>query len=153
MLSGKLIHLIEVHHQDIADRFIREIWRHPELVHLRRLPESELRERGKALLENLGGWLAARNNEDLMKQQEAVGKRRFEQSVPLHEAVRALCIIKDNMVDFIEEQGIPKDSLGLYAEEEMEHRIGRFFDDLIIRTICGYEAAWHKAEHAAVHAA
>lgn len=153
MLSGKLIRLIEVHHQDIADRIIREIWRHPELVHLRRLPESELRERGKALLENLGDWLAAKNNEDLMKQQEAVGKRRFEQSVPLHEVVRALCIIKENMVDFIEEQGIPKDSLGLYAEEEMEHRIGRFFDDLIVRTICGYETAWHKAEHAAVYTA
>jgi hypothetical protein len=145
MLSGKLIHLIEVHHQDITDRFIREIWRHPDLVHLRRLPESELRERGQTLLENLGYWLASGNEDELMKNQEAVGKRRFEQSIPLHETVRALSVIRENMVDFIEEQGIPKDSLGLYAEEEMEHRIARFFDNLTVRTIRGYEAAWHKA--------
>jgi hypothetical protein len=148
MLSGKLIHLIEVHHKDITDRIIREIWRHPDLVHIRRLPESELRERGQALLENLGYWLASRNEEELAMQ-EAVGKRRFEQSIPLDEVVRALCVIKDNMVDFIEEQGIPKDSLGLYAEEEMEHRIGRFFDSLIVHTIRGYQAASHKAAHAA----
>jgi hypothetical protein len=149
MLSGKLIHLIEVHHQDITDRIFREILRHPELVHLRRLPESELRERAQTLLENLGYWLASRNEDELVKVQEAVVKRRFEQSIPLHETVRALCVIKENMVDFIEEQGIPKDSLGLYAEEEMEHRIGRFFDSLIVYTIRGYETAWHRA---AMHA-
>lgn len=148
MLSGKLIHLIEVHHQDISDRIIREIWRHPDLVHLRRLPESELRERGQTLLENLGYWLASGNEEELAKAQEVVGKRRFEQSIPLDEVVRVLCVIKDNMVDFLEEQGIPKDSLGLYAEEEMEHRIGRFFDTLIVRTVRGYQAASHKATHA-----
>jgi hypothetical protein len=148
MLSGKLIHLIEVHHQDITDRIIREIWRHPDLVHLRRLPESELRERGQTLLENLGYWLASGNEEELGKAQEAVAKRRFEQSIPLDEVVRALCVIKDNMIDFIEEQGIPKDTLGLYAEEEMEHRIGRFFDTLIVRAVHGYQAAAHRTVHA-----
>jgi hypothetical protein len=153
MLSGKLIHLIEVHHQDISDRIIREIWRHPDLVHLRRLPEAELRERGQNLLENLGYWLASGNEDELVRVHEAVGKRRFEQSIPLYEVVRALCVIKENMVDFIEEQGIPKDSLGLYAEEEMEHRIGRFFDTLIVYTVRGYETAWHRAAHATAQTA
>ena len=153
MLSGKLIHLIEVHHQDITNRIIREIWRHPDLVHIRRLPESELRERGQSILENLGYWLASGNEEELARTQEAVGKRRFEQSIPLDEVVRALCVIKYNMVDFIEEQGIPKDSLGLYAEEEMEHRIGKFFDTLVVHTIRGYQAATHKAAPVAVQTA
>jgi len=100
-------------------------------------------------LENLGAWLASKSDE-VRKKQEIIGKRRFEESIPLSEVVGALCIIKDNMVDFIEEQGIPKDTLGLYAEEEMEHRIGRFFDDLIVHTVRGYEAVWHKVEHPAI---
>lgn len=149
MLSGKLVHLIETHHKEISDRIIREIWRHPDLTHLRQLPEAELRERAQTLLENLGHWLVSGNMMELAKTQEVVGKRRFEQSIPLHEAVRALCLIKENMVDFIEEQGIPRDTLGLYAEEELEHRIGRFVDTLIIHLVRGYEAAWHKAAHAA----
>ena len=153
MLSGRLIHLIEAHHQAIADRIVREIWRHPELAHVRRLPEAELRERAQFLIENLGYWLATRNNEEFLKVQEAVAKRRFAELIPMYEVVRALCVIKDNMVDFVEEQGNPKDSLGLYAEEELERRVGRFFDDLIVHTVRGYEAAWHRAERVATQTA
>jgi hypothetical protein len=71
-----------------------------------------------------------------------MGKRRFQQSVPLHEVVRAFCVIKESMVAFIEEEGIPSDPLGLYAEEQMQHRIGRFFDTLIVHPVRGYETAW-----------
>lgn len=145
MLSGKLIHLIEAHHKEINDRIMRELWRNPDLEHLRRLPESEMRERAQGILENLGYWLAAGNSEELAKQQEAIGKKRFEQSVPLHESVLALCILKEKMIDFIEEQGIPRDALAVYAEEEMEHRMGRFFDIMIIQMVRGYENAWRKA--------
>lgn len=149
MLSGKLIQLIESHPREITERVLREIWRDPDLMHLHRLPEAELRERGQLLLENFGLWLTGRNEEEFIKEQEAIGKLRFEQGVPLHEAIRALCIIKYNIIDFLEEQGIPKDPLGLYAEEELEHRIGRFFDILIFHMVRGYEVAWHRAVRAA----
>lgn len=149
MLSGKLIQLIEAHHKNISDRVIREIGRHPDLVHLSRLPEVELRERSQTLLENLGYWLASGSEEELARSQEAVGKRRFEQSIPLHEVIRALCLTKEYTLDFLDERGLPEDVLGVYAEEELEHRIGRFFDTLIIHTVHGYEIAWHKATQAA----
>ena len=150
MLSGKLIHLIEVHHKDITDRIMREILRHPDLVYLRRLPEAELRERGQTILENLGYWLKAGNEEEIAIKQEAVGRTRFEAEIPLHEAVRALCIVKDKMIEFLEDQGIPRDTLAMYAEEELEHRVSRFFDVLIVHLIRGYEAAWRRsAAHAA----
>jgi hypothetical protein len=150
MLSGKLIHLIEAHYKEITNRIIREIWRHPDLVQLRRLPEAELRERSQIILENFGGWLASEKEESLAKQQETIGMLRYEQGVPLDEVVRALCLIKYNIVDFVEEQGIPKDPLGLYAEEELEHRISRFFDTLIIHVVRGYQLAWHRAAHVAL---
>jgi hypothetical protein len=37
----------------------------------------------------------------------------------------------------------------LYAEEELERRVGRFFDELTIHMVRGYETAWHRAAHAA----
>jgi len=150
MLSGKLIRLVEAHHKEITNRIIREMWRHPGLAHLRRLPEAELRERCQIILENFGDWLASEKEEELAKQQEAVGALRYEQGVPAHEVVRALCLFKYNIIDFVEEQGIPTDPLGLYAEEELEHRIGCFFDTLIIYSVRGYESAWHRSAHAAV---
>jgi hypothetical protein len=148
MLSARLIHLIETHHNELADRVLREMWRRQDLPHIRRLPEAELRERNRTIFEHLGEWLVG-NEEEMGKRQEAVGRQRFEQSVPLHESVHALCLIKNTVIEFIEEQGIPRDSIGLYAEEELEHRLGMFFDQLIIHLVRGYEGAWRRAVRAA----
>ena len=147
MLSGKLIHLIESHEQKITDRLIREIRRHPDLTHLRHLSEAELRERSQSFLANLGYWLAEDNEQDLAKQYEALGRSRCEESIPLHESVHALCLIKRTVIDFVDEQGIPPDALSLYAEEELEHRLSRLFDDLVIHMVRGYENSWNRAAH------
>jgi hypothetical protein len=148
MLSARLIHLIETHHKEIADRVLREIWRREDLPHMLRLPEAELRERNRLLLEHLGEWLLG-NDEEMNKRQELLGRQRFEQLVPLHESVHALCLIKNTVIEFIEEQGIPRDTIGLYAEEELEHRLGKFFDQLIIHLVRGYEGAWRRAVRSA----
>ena len=144
MLSARLIQLIETHHKELTDRVLRETWRRQDLPHILRLPEAELRERNRLLLEHLGEWLMG-NEEKMSKLQESLGIKRFEQSVPLHESVHALCLIKNTVIEFIEEQGIPRDTIGLYAEEELEHRLGKFFDQLIIHLVRGYERAWRRA--------
>ena len=148
MLSGKLIRVIEAHQQEITDRLLRDIHHHPDLVHLRQLPEAELRERSQGLLEHLGYWLAEGNEEELARRYEALGKTRFDEGVPLHESVHALFLIKEKMIDFIGEQGFNPDPLELYAEEELGRRVGRFFDLLVLRMVRGYENAWRKVAHA-----
>ncbi len=149
MLSGKLIHLIEAHQEQIAANVIHEIRRHPDLVHLQKLPDAELRERGQQILENLGHWLAAGHESEIAHRYETLGKARFEESIPLHESVRALCIVKEKMIDFMNERGATRTSMELYAEEEFERHVGRFFDTLIIHMARGYEAALRRAAHAA----
>ena len=148
MLSGKLIRLIEGHQQEITDRLLRDIHRYPDLTHLRQLPEAELRERSQNILENLGYWLAQTNEQEIAHKYEGIGKGRFHEGVPLHESVHALFLIKEKMIDFIGEQGFPPDTLELYAEEELERRVGRFFDLLVLRMVRGYEDAWRKAAYA-----
>ncbi|HUJ22326.1 MAG TPA: hypothetical protein VLX58_12420 [Bryobacteraceae bacterium] len=149
MVSGRLIYLIESHQEEIANRILHAIHCDTELVHAHQLHELELRKRGRQILKNLGHWLAEGNEAELAKEYESVGKARYEESVPLHESVRMLCITKDKMVDFVLQHGMTKDSLELYAEEELEHRLGRFFDLLVIHLVRGYEGAWRRAMHAA----
>jgi hypothetical protein len=149
MLSGKLIHLIEAHQEHIAANVIREIRRHPEMPHFQKLSDAELRERGQQILENLDHWLAAGREAEIGQQYESLGKARFEESIPLHESVRALAIIKDKMIDFVHEQGVARNSMDFYAEEELERRFGHFFDTLTIHMVRGYETAWRRAAHAA----
>jgi len=148
MLSGKLIHLIETHETEITASIIRSIRQHEDLAHLGQRPDADLRERGQKILKNLGHWLAHGNEETLAQEYELIGKERYEESIPLHESIRGLCVIKDKMIDFIGEQGFEKDYLEIYAEEELNRRVGRFFDLLLIHLVRGYEAARHHAMHA-----
>jgi hypothetical protein len=150
MLPPKLIHLIENQWDEIVTRGIRAMLRDPEVIHFRSLPEAELREWGRNILENLGHWLAASKDDEVARRYEAVGRLRFEEHVPLHESVRALCLLKEKVLDFVQEQGSAKTSVDLFAEEELEHRLGHFFDLILVHQVRGYEMALrHSTTHVA----
>jgi hypothetical protein len=144
MLSGKLVHLIESHWDQIMSRVIDQVRHEPQMSHTRALVESELHDWGQTLLQNLGHWLDAGNEEDLAHKYEYLGRLRCEEEVPLHESVHALCIIREKIVDFVEEHVFSKNTLELYAEEELERRLGRFFDLLTIHLVRGYEHALRR---------
>ncbi len=150
MLSGKFIHLIESHWDQIMARVVDQVRREPQMTHIRAVVEPELREWGQMLLQNLGHWLAAGNDEELAVKYEYLGKLRCEEDVPLHESVHGLCIIREKMLDFVEEHIFSRNTLELYAEEELERRLGRFFDLLIVHMVKGYERALRHSAAAAV---
>ena len=143
MVSGKFVHLIETHGGEIINRVIDEIRRVPEMAQIRTLLEPEVREWREELLENLGHWLRAGNERDLAQRYERNGKRRYEEGLPLHECVHALCLVREKMVDFVEEHA-DKDAVELFGEEELERRLGRFFDLLMIHFVKGYERALRR---------
>jgi hypothetical protein len=149
LLSPKLLQDIEAHGDVIARNILRAIRHDPGLVHLAKLPDQELRERGQEILKNLSHWLIPGRDEGLAHNYEELGRERFEEGVPLHEAVRALCIMRVKMIEFLDEQGTDRDSVELYAEEQFERRLGRFFDFLLVHLVRGYETAWRRAAHLA----
>jgi hypothetical protein len=147
VLSAKLIQVIETHGDVIARNILREVRHDPGLPQMARLSDQELRERGQEILKNLSHWLTQGHEQSLAHEYEALGRERFEEGVPLHEAVHALCIMRRKMVEFLDEQGTDRDSVELYAEEQFERRLSRFFDLLLIHLVCGYETAWRHATH------
>jgi hypothetical protein len=149
MLSGKLIRLIESHSDEIAGRVVRRILEDPELLQVKLLPEAELRDRCEVVLKNLGGWLAAGKGARLIRQFEQLGKLRFEEHVPLHEAVRAVQVVRNEMIRYLQDHGFPQTTIELYAEEEFEFAVTRFFDELVCHLVSGYEEALRQAAHIA----
>lgn len=147
MLSGKLIHLIEEHWGEITSRVLDEIRRDPGMVHFQSIPEIELREMGQNVLNNLSHWLAAGHEDSLNRHYEELGRVRFAERVPLHESVRALCILREKMIDYVQEHFFAKNSLEFCAEEELERRLSRFFDILVCHMVKGYERALRLAAH------
>jgi len=49
--------------------------------------------------------------------------------------------LQDTIVAFVHEQGFPMTALQLYAEEELEQRMTRFFHACVYAVVRGYEAA------------
>jgi hypothetical protein len=145
MLSGRLVHLIESNSQEIISNVIAQVRREPEMAHYRAVLESDLREWGQLLLQNLGQWLSAGEDEEIARQYEELGKRRFEAQIPLHESVHCLCIVRERVLDFVEQHIYNKNSLALYEQEELDRRLGRFFDLLTIHMVKGYEHALRRS--------
>ncbi|MGE5569307.1 MAG: RsbRD N-terminal domain-containing protein [Rhodospirillales bacterium] len=144
MLSAKLIRLISTHREEITARVIRRIRRESGLLELGKLPEAELRERALSIFENLDTWLTAKKS-DLAQTYEELGRLRCEQGVPLHETVHGMQIIKETMIQFVQDQRMTGNTLEIYAEEELEHATDRIFDLMIFHLVRGYEnAMWRR---------
>ena len=150
MISGRLVHLIESNEESIIDRALAQIRREPEMPRTRSLMDHEVRAWGHDLMHQLGHWLSAGNEQGLALRYERLGKLCHEQQIPLHEAVRGLCVLREKMLDFAEEHIVSNSSVELYAEEELDRRLGRFFDLLTIHLIRGFEQALQKPEFARV---
>jgi hypothetical protein len=139
MFSFTLVQKIEGHSEQIAELVAEEIRRDPQLQSVGSLHRDELASRARDLLGNLGHWLVARDPE-VAHWSEPLGRSRFEHSIPLHELIRCLLIVKARLIGF-SRQELSGTVLQIYAEEELEHRVGRFFDEVIYYVAKGYESA------------
>lgn len=140
MLSSRLIRMIGDHWEEITARVVRQIRIQAALRELGKLPEPELRERARELLLNLGHWLVC-PEEELAGRYQRLGETRFEEGIPLHELVCALHLIKEQMIEYVREQGICQTSVDVYAEEELLYNVDRVFDKLVYHVVRGYERA------------
>jgi hypothetical protein len=147
MLSARLIEIVTTHRREIADRVVRRMRRASGALELGRLPEADLRERVEDIITSLPSWLAVPGQETAGRY-EQLGRRRFEEGVPLHELVYALQSIKANIISYVRDQGLARGALELYAEEEFEHGVGRVFDRIVYLVVRGYERALRAGAHA-----
>ncbi len=150
MLSSRLVRMVEEHWDTIAARVIKEIRNDPHLFHIRKLPDSELRLWGQAFLKNLGHWLVESNEQEVANRYESQGRLRYQEGIPLHEAVHGVSLLKRGILDYIRDQGLCQTSVEVYAEEELEHQVGSFIDSALYHLVRGYESELRHAIHAAV---
>ena len=146
MLSARLIQLIEENWEGITAGVIRQVRNDPRLSAIRTLPDTELREVGRNILKYVGHWLTANPTEQrvVQEQYEGIGRVRFAESIPLHECVRALQIVKSKVIEFMRDHEFAQSAVSIYAEEELEHRLNEFFDDLTYHEVLGYETALRR---------
>jgi len=135
--------MVSDHWADIAARALLRIRRDSKLLEFGKLPEADLRERAREILQNLGHWLVSSEN-DLGRRYENLGRQRFEEGIPLHEIVYALQLLRESMIQYIRDQGLGRTPLDIYAEEELEVGSDRIFDTIVYYFVRGYERAMRE---------
>ncbi len=134
----RLIELIESHWVPLTDRIIRKIRLDPRLQHIGSLPESDLRDKARDIVKHLGEWLSIRDDGKVAARFERIGAYRFSEEVPLAEVVLSYMIVKDSVLEYVRSQGLDVNAMELWAEEELQRDVGRFFDSVIYHLIRGY---------------
>ena len=143
MLSSRLVRLVEEHWEPLTARILADIRNDTRLRRLAGLPEGELRDRARDVLQHLGHWLTVSGEHEVARRFEHLGHMRHDEGVPLDEVVLCCTIIKNRLLELVRGQGIRENVVELYAEEELEHLVGRFFDSMMYHAVLGYEAAEH----------
>jgi hypothetical protein len=152
LISTRLVQAIESHGDQILDRVVAQINSDPEIVtHGSFIQEYELNGLCRDLLLHLGDCLSSGSAYALADRFASLGTLCFQRRIPLHRALRGMFLLREKMLDVAQEHMISNSSVELYAEEELERRLGRFFDRLAMGLARGFEDTVREPARAIIH--
>ena len=156
MISAKLIELIEIQSDRITRDVTDDLGRNERTRAFRRVPRHELEARIAEILHHLGYWIGAPRAEDVELEFAEWGARRFGQGVPLSEIVYAVILLKHHLRRYIADNGLVDAAfprvesdyvlpMHLHSLQELNTRVGQFFDEALYQLARGYETAAVRA--------
>lgn len=149
MITFRLVRLIESHSESLASSLLYKVQNSPFTKAYGKVPPDELKERVHGIYQHLGDWLLGKKDVDIERRYRAIGARRYQQNVPLNELIWAIVLTRENLWEFLTwESGLDR-PVEVFAELELLHLVGQFFDRAIFYASAGYELA-RLAEHTAL---
>jgi hypothetical protein len=141
MLAGYLLQAIERQSDALAEALVRDLTTNDRTPSFRRLPSDALWARAQGIYSHLADWLAGGSEAQIEDTFAALGRERFDESIPLEELVYALLLTKAHLVDKVASQGEVESAIELHYENDLHAMIGRFFDRALHAAVRGYEDA------------
>ena len=150
MIATKLVELIEVHAPRLTSDIAQDVIRNERTRGFRAVRQGELEQRIFEILGHLGNWIGAPYSATVQAEFADWGRRRFDQGIELRELVYAIVIIKRHLRQYISDNGLVDASfprvegdyilpLHLHSMQELNARVGQFFDEALYQLACGYE--------------
>jgi hypothetical protein len=133
MDAADVIRIIETGAQQYFGGLLHEVRTNLGTTYYRRLSNEELTRRMTVVYKGLENWLTGRDESAVRSAGEDLGKRRFNESVPLGQVVLSLLLEEKYLGRYFSEKGV---SLGEWSDV-----ISDYFQKLIYHTGRGYEAA------------
>jgi hypothetical protein len=77
-----------------------------------------------------------------------LGIRRARQGVPLREVIWTLNTVKENLWEYLEQEGLREEPVDFYGEREILLSVERLFDRAVYFATVGYESVETHSAHA-----
>jgi hypothetical protein len=150
MIAEKLVELIEIHASRIATDVAQDLITNERTRGFRAVRQQDLELRIFQLLNHLGNWIGDPRSVKMQAEFTEWGRRRFDQRVPLNEIIYAVILLKQHLRRYITDNGLVDAAfprvesdyvlpLHLHSLQELNLRVGRFFDEALYNLVRGFE--------------
>jgi len=140
-ITFRLVRMIEAHSENLANSLLHKVQHSPSTHSYSKVPPEELKQRVYEIYQHLGDWLLGKADVDIERRYREIGVRRFRQNVPLTELIWAIVLTRENLWEFLTwESGMDR-PVEVFAELELLHLLGQFFDRAVFYATTGYEEA------------
>jgi hypothetical protein len=140
MLYLKMMEVLKTDAEHLSRRVVKDLLNRVETEYHKRYSEDIMYERVYDVYSTLGYWLdRARPKEEIQKHFKEMGKKRFDDGIPMHEVIMFLMLIKRHLWLYVLEKHFFESSYELMKSLEINNRIVLFFDRAILAATIGYE--------------
>ena len=102
LLAYRLVKLIEEHSDGLARSLHNRYQNCEKCSAYVNVPESELIEKVYDVYRHLGEWLLGKTEADVERRYLEVGARRAAQGVPVSQVVWMICLVRENLWDYLQ---------------------------------------------------
>ena len=141
MISVRLVAMIEDHAEQLTAGLVDDLQHHPRVSGYHRLPLPELHNRTYDVYHNLGKWIARGSEHEVEATYAELGRRRYNEGIPLSQVIFALVLTKNHLFDYVRASGLSDTALDLYQELELVQVVDQFFDKATYYAARAFEQA------------
>jgi hypothetical protein len=140
-VSRKLVDLIEKNASELTRAYLLDLKRHPSMPTYQSFPEKEVYDRAYLVFSQLGRWISYElESEEMKKYWIELGRTRRREGFALPEIFLSLCLIRKQLWNKIQAEGLLDNALDLYQALDLYNRIVTFFDRALYYAIIGYHS-------------
>lgn len=139
MIASRLVNLIELHSEKLADSLVRKLETSEQLPDYRKLSPQEIRQRAFEIYRHLSDWLLTKTDAEIEKRFHEIGARRAAQGISLSSVILALHLTKEHLWEYVRREGLVDRHVELCQELELLQMIEHFFDHATYYAARGFE--------------
>jgi hypothetical protein len=146
MLAYRLVKLIETHSDGLA-RSLHDRYRtDPKCSAYANVPDAELTAKVYEVYHHLGEWLLGKTEADVERRYVEIGAKRAEQGVPASQVVWMICLVRENLWDYLQKHAELEKPAEIFGEMELLEMLDQFFHRAIYYATLGHERAQNGDE-------